>query len=116
MDERQEPVGSGAIGATSTLDAAGEALIDVALLGELLGAEPGELTDGEVADGVLALVKLAGQADARAGRVRVRVRGPHGVRRRRGPHRGVLAGGPLGDQRPQAATRIVGRAGRPRTR
>ena len=37
---------------------------DGALLVELLGSEPGGLTDGELADGLLALVKLSGQVDA----------------------------------------------------
>lgn len=37
---------------------------DGALLLELLGSAPGGLTDGEVSDGVLALVKLSGQVDA----------------------------------------------------
>lgn len=37
---------------------------DAALLVELLGSVPGGLTDGEVGDGLLALVKLSGQVDA----------------------------------------------------
>jgi hypothetical protein len=39
----------------------------LALLAELLEASPGELTEGEVADGVVALAKLSGQVDAALG-------------------------------------------------
>jgi hypothetical protein len=51
-DEPTEPLGFGA---------------QVALLAELLEAEPAALTEGEVADGVVALAKLSGQVDAALG-------------------------------------------------